>query len=119
MSIEHTLKEFETITCLNCKMDEMKISLTNLWCCSNCGNQIRNTTDLDRIKYISPTKLKKYILSQPDEIISKKIIASYLKYKKCDYEIIYNDKLISNLLQDLKNNNNFRTHKLFNLKDIC
>jgi ribosomal protein L37AE/L43A len=119
MSIEVKLKELETITCSNCKMYEMKISVTNLWCCSNCGNQIRNTPEIDRTKYISPMKLKKYILSQSDETVSKKIIAKYLKYKKCPNEIIYNEKLISNLLQDLKLNHNFRTHKLFNLKDIC
>jgi hypothetical protein len=117
MSIEIKLKELETIMCLKCLTSEMEL-YTNLWYCSNCGYNIRQTEIMNIKKYISKNKLKKYILNQMDENISHKIIAVYLKKEGYGGEIFNNHSLIGELFMDLKINTNYKTHKLFNLKNI-
>jgi hypothetical protein len=117
MSIERQLKELETIMCLKCKMMEMEL-YSNLWCCSNCGYNERQNEIMNKKKYISKNKLKKYILNQMDENISQKIIAVYLKREGYGNEIFNNHSLIEELLLDLKINPNYKTHKLFNLKNV-
>ena len=115
-SIERKLQEFETIICPKCK-SEMELH-SNLWLCSNCGNNINQLQMANKKKYISKNKLKKYILNQMDETISQKIIAVYLKKEGYGNEIFNNHSLIGELLLDLKMNSNYKTHKLFNLKNI-
>jgi ribosomal protein L37AE/L43A len=117
MSIEIKLQEFETIMCSKCKIFEMEL-YSNLWCCSNCGYNINKNEMINKKKYISKNKLKKYILNQIDENISQKIIAVYLKKEGYNNEIFNNHSLIGELLMDLKINPNHNTHKLFNLKNI-
>jgi ribosomal protein L37AE/L43A len=117
MSIERQLQEFETIQCSKCKMTEMEL-YSNLWCCSNCGYNMRQNEMINKKKYISKNKLKKYILNQMDENMSHKIIAVYLKKEGYSNDIFNNHSLIGELLMDLKTNPNNKTHKLFNLKNI-
>jgi ribosomal protein L37AE/L43A len=116
-SIERQLQELETVTCPKCQTYEMEL-YHNLWCCSNCGYNMRNDEIINKKKYISKNKLKKYILKQMDEIISQKIIAVYLKKQGYGNEIFNNYCLIGELLLDLKTNSNYKTHKLFNLKNV-
>lgn len=111
-TIELELKKMETIMCPKCKASEMELH-TTLWCCSNCGYQIRQNELINRKKYISTIKLKKYILNQMDDNISYKIIAVYLKNNGYGNDIFNNHSLISELLLDLKINTNSKTHKLF------
>lgn len=117
MSIERKLQELETIICLKCKTSEMEL-YSNLWCCSNCGYNISQHEIINKKKYISKNKLKKYILNQIDENMSRKIIAVYLKKEGYCNEIFNNHSLIEELLLDLKINSNYKTHKLFNLNNI-
>jgi hypothetical protein len=117
MSIERQLQEFETIICTKCKTSEMEL-YSNLWYCSNCGYNESKNEIINKKKYISKNKLKKYILNQIDENISQKIIAVYLKKEGYGNEIFNNHSLIGQLLMDLKINTNCKTHKLFNLKNI-
>lgn len=111
-SIEVELKQLETIMCPKCKTSEMELH-TTLWCCSNCGNQMRQNEIINKKKYISTIKLKKYILNQMDDNTSYKIIAIYLRKKGHGNEIFNNHSLIEELLLDLKTNSNSKTHKLF------
>ena len=117
MSIESQLQSFETITCVKCKLYEMELH-SNLWLCSNCGYNMRHDESINGKKYISKTKLKKYILNQSDENLSQKIIAIYLKKKGYSNEIFNNHSLIGELLLYLKINPNYKTHKLFTLENI-
>ena len=117
MSINRKLQEFETFMCPKCKKTEMEPHNT-LWCCYNCGNKIRQCETNSRKKYISKIKLKKYILEQFDENVSKKIIIVYLKMEGYSSEIFNNKKLVTELLMDLNINSNFETHKLFNLNNV-
>jgi hypothetical protein len=117
MSIEKKLQEFETVMCPKCQTFEMELH-SNLWYCSNCGHNVRQNETINKKKYISKNKLKKYILNQTDECISQKIIAVYLKKEGYSNEIFNNYNLIGELLMDLKINPNYTTHKLFNLKNI-
>ena len=117
MSIERKLQEFETLMCPKCQTSEMDL-YSNLWCCSNCGYNVSQHKMINKKKYISKNKLKKYILNQMDENISQKIIAVYLKKEGYSNEIFNNHSLIGELLMDLKMNLNHKTHKLFNLKNI-
>lgn len=106
------LIKFETIMCPNCKYD-MELYNT-LWYCSNCGNKMHQNETMGK-KYISKKKLKKYILMQNNDELSRKIIYIYLKNEGYNSEIYNNINLINNLLIDLKINSNLKTHKLFNL----
>lgn len=85
----------------------------NTWHCSECGYNVRHDETLNRKKYISSTKLKKYILNQNDDDQSRKIIAVYLKKNGHTNEVFNNHSLINELLMDLKINTNHKTHKLF------
>lgn len=117
MSIDRKLQEFETFICPKCKKSEMEPHNT-LWCCYNCGNKIRQCETNSRRKYISKIKLKKYILGQFDENVSKKIIVVYLKKEGYSREILNNERLVGELFTDLMTNKNFETHKLFNLNNV-
>lgn len=111
-TIVSQLRQLETIMCPSCKY-EMELHNT-LWCCSNCGNKMYQNETIGK-KYISKTKLKKYILMQMDLESSRKIISVYLKNEGYGSEIYDNISLINDLLLDLKTNTNCKTHKLFNL----
>ena len=117
MSIEKQIQSCETIMCPKCNLSEMEL-YSNLWCCSDCGYNIRQDETINRKKYISKIKLKKYILNQNDENVSQKIIAVYLKKKGYRNEIFNNHRLLGELLMDLKTNTNYKTHKLFALENI-
>lgn len=117
MSIENKIQSFETIKCIKCKLSEMELH-SNTWHCSECGYNIANNETINKTKYISNIKLKKYILNQYDDNISQKIIAIYLKKKGYARETFNNQHLINTLLLDLKINTNSKTHKLFNLENI-
>jgi ribosomal protein L37AE/L43A len=117
MSIETKIQSFETIKCPKCKLHEMELH-SNIWYCSECGYNTRHDETLNKKKYISNIKLKKYILNQFDDNLSQKIIAVYLKKKGYTHEIFNNHSLINELLMDLKINANSKTHKLFSLENI-
>jgi len=117
MSIENKIQSFETIKCPKCKTCEMELH-SNIWYCSECGYNVRHDETLNKKKYISNIKLKKYILNQFDDNTSQKIIAVYLKKKGYTHEIFNNYRLLNELLMDLKINTNYKTHKLFALENI-
>jgi ribosomal protein L37AE/L43A len=117
MSIDRKLEEFETIVCPKCRQSELELHNT-LWCCYYCGNKIGQYEINSRKKYISKIKLKKYILEQFDENLSKKIIVVYLKKEGYAKETLNNERLIKELFTDLTTNTNFETHKLFNLNNV-
>lgn len=117
MDIQNKLDEMLVISCSKCKTSEMDLFMTNMWVCPNCSHSIRHTPSLDKKKFISGIKLKQYILKS-DDSTANKIISVYLKRQGFDNSIIYNSKLIQELLLDLRINRNFNTHKLLNLSDV-